>query len=290
MKLYDGRYEIFERLGEGGMSTVELALDHEQDRLVAVKRLLPHRLCDEFDLTTFRRESCVMRHLEGIRGVPRLLGTGEVDGCPYLVMEHVEGVGLGERVDSSQLDWVDSADLVARAALRVDAVHRAGYTHRDVKPANFLIDHAEEIWLIDFGIAERAHSEATAAESEFILGTPSFMAPERVDPSVCDRRDPRSDVYSLGVILYEFLAGRLPFEGGSETQILSRVDRIVPPPPHEVVPEIPLGISDVAVRAMAPLPLDRFPSARDLAAAIFQILIPVAAERYLLEARGSIAA
>lgn len=290
MKLYDGRYEILERLGEGGMSTVELALDHEQDRLVAVKRLLPHRLCDEFDLTTFRRESCVLRHLDGIRGVPRLLATGEVDGCPYLVMEYVEGAGLGERVDSGRLDWVDSADLVARAALRVDAVHRAGYTHRDVKPSNFIIDSREEVWLIDFGIAERSHSEATPEESDFILGTPSFMSPERVDASP-DRRDPRSDIYSLGVILYEFLTGQLPFDGGSETQILSRVDHLDPPPPHEVAPHVPRAISEVALRAMADCPHERFPSARDLAAAIFQILIPVAAERFLVGAgRAPIAA
>ncbi len=271
MRLFDDRFEILERLGEGAMATVELARDERTDDLVALKRLPAGGGWSGIERGMLERESIVLRELSETRGVPRLIASGEVEDRPYFAMEYLEGECLADRVGAGGLDWVEATVLAGQAALRVDEIHRAGYVHRDLKPSNLLLDPRGRIWILDFGIAVRANSPSTPEEEEFVLGTPAFIAPERIG-SVADGRDPRGDLYSLGVVLYELVTGRLPFDGPTPTQILSRAERLEAPPIREMVPRAPRALSDAARRAMAKRPHDRFATAGEFASALFGIL------------------
>lgn len=278
MELFDQRYELLEKVGEGGVATVHLAHDQMTGRLVALKMLHPALAEDALEHRYFEQE---FRNLAGLDlpGVPPALEFGRLGRLPYFTMKFIEGESLHDKSQDGRVDWASMAGLLGRAAMRLDAIHEAGIIHRDVKASNILIDRRGRPWWIDFGISCRAGARPIGEEEDLLIGTLPYLPPERVREPLCVS-DPRTDVYSLGIVFYRLLTGYLPFDSEVENELMLRIQYEDPRPPHEVPGrKVPRAISDVALRAMAKRPEERYPSAWEFAAAIGEVLIPLAAER-----------
>ncbi|MBI4615456.1 MAG: serine/threonine protein kinase [Planctomycetes bacterium] len=266
MEPHEERYEILEKLGEGGYATVHLAFDPQERVLVAVKRLRSCSAKDPVNVLYFLHEQQILSVLD-VRGVPRVSGMGESGGLPYFAMEFVDGATLEAHIRNHGLDRIDAAWLLFCVALLVHEIHEAGVVHGDLKPDNVLVDTAGNPWLVDFGAASVLSEAPRPEEDDLIVGTLAYISPEIVREGVRGR-SVRSDVYALGVMLYDILAGRLPFDGDSQTQILEEIETRDAPPLHEVVPGISRALSLVVMRALARRPADRYPSARHFARAL----------------------
>ncbi|MBI4616086.1 MAG: serine/threonine protein kinase [Planctomycetes bacterium] len=271
MESFDPRYRILEEVGQGGMSTVYRARDLRRGTEVAVKRLHPHLAGTGLELHLFHREYSILSRLD-VEGVPRVGEAGEWDGAPWFAMDLVEGRPLPDHALIEGQGREDEIWLIARASVVLSRVHGAGIVHRDLKPENVLVGRDGKVWLVDFGVAAFAGSPPHQDEEFFVIGTPAYLAPERTTArAVC--ADPRSDVWSLGVVLYDVLAGRAPYEADSGTEILRRVGRENPPPLDEVAPvPVPPALAGVAMRALSRRPEDRFATAGDFARALFAAL------------------
>ncbi len=277
MELFDQRYELLEKLGEGGLASVHLAQDMTSGRCVALKMLHPEASADSLELKFFEHEFRALSQLD-LPGVPRAYDFGRMGSLPYFTMQFVQGESMCERL-GSEPEWTAAASLLGRAALRLDGIHRAGFVHRDVKAANVLIDKAGRPWWIDFGIACPIHSAPFREEDELVVGTLPYLSPERVRLEMRVAH-PTADVYSLGVVLYRLLTGVLPFDGGHDAEIMLRIQYEEPRPPCEFPGrDVPRSISDVALQAMAKRPEERYQTAWDFAAAVGDVLMPIAAER-----------
>ncbi|MBI4616566.1 MAG: serine/threonine protein kinase [Planctomycetes bacterium] len=270
MRLFDAKYELLEKLGDGGTASIHLALSHDDGGLVVVKRLSPRLAQDALNLYYFRREYEVLSRL-AIPGVPKARAWGMVDGIPYFTMDYVAGEPLTDVVLKERLSWKEGVELLARAARILDAVHETGVVHGDVKPGNILVDEARNVYLIDFGASSKLGERPLPEEEEFIVGTPTYLSPELISGGP-GRRSRRSDIYALGVILYDLLTGRVPFDAESDTRILDRIEYADLVPPHEIALAIPRAISDVALHALARRPEERFASAREFAAALSEAI------------------
>ncbi len=251
-----GRYRVLRRLGAGAMGVVYLAHDPVLDRDVALK--LPRVPPDAPHLAErFVREGRAAARLHHPNICP-VYDAGESDGTPYLAMRYVAGAPLTAALPPP-LPPRQAADVVRRLALAVQGAHDQGVVHRDIKPANVLVpDGGYEPVLTDFGLARRLADDTRATEPGVVLGAPGYMAPEqaRGDP---DAVGPLSDVYSLGVVLYELLTGRLPFEGPSHA-VLDQVAHAEPPPPSQFRPGLDRALEGAVLRALAKRPEDRFAS------------------------------
>jgi eukaryotic-like serine/threonine-protein kinase len=209
-----GRYRIGALLASGGMGAVWAAHDLLLDRAVAVKVLGGALAGDGRAAERLRREARAAARLEH-PGIARVLDLGEHDGRPYLVMELLEGESLAARIDrAGPMPPGEAARVVAAVADALEAAHAAGVVHRDVKPGNVFLTSAGEVKVLDFGIAWCAHDAALTTGD--LLGTAAYLAPERV---LGHRATPAADVYALGVVLYELLAGHRPFEAHSEVEL-----------------------------------------------------------------------
>ena len=267
MEGFNSRYEIVREIGEGGMATVYLAIDRRSGQKVALKRLLERDDIDESDRRAFRREYRFLRTID-LPGVPRAYEWGEIDSTPYFTMEYVEGDPFGDGPMREGAGWARAAELLARAALRLHAIHQAGVVHRDVKPGNMIVDPDQEVWWIDFGISVSTDGDRPPRNDGTVVGTLPYLPPERLSRGG-PRREPRSDVYSLGVVLYELLVGHLPFEGTDEGRTMARIGVLRPSAPHVVASRsVPRSISEVAMRALSKRPAQRYPTARAFAEAI----------------------
>jgi type VI secretion system protein ImpC len=259
-----GRYRILGRAGAGGMGTVYKAHDPQLDRTVALKvpRLDPAQ----------DRGAAVQRFLREARAAARvrhahvcpIYDVGEQDGRPHVVMAYVEGPSLAQRLAGGRRfdDPRQAAALAREVAEALAAVHAHGITHRDLKPGNILLDPAGHAVLTDFGLAHPAGEEHLTL-SGTVLGTPAYMAPEQASGE-SERVGPASDLYSLGVVLYQMLTGRLPFDG-PVLAVLSRIQTEAPPPPSQLRPDLDLALEAMVLRAMARRPEDRYPDARAFA-------------------------
>jgi tetratricopeptide (TPR) repeat protein/predicted Ser/Thr protein kinase len=245
-----GRYEIVRELGLGGGGRVYLAKDPELGRPVAVK-ILDRGIAA--DLERFRREMAILAALRH-PNIVTIHDAGTEGGRPYYAMEYAEGRSLAEAKPPLP-EAVAILEAVARAC---HAAHEKGIVHRDLKPANILL--AERPLVADFGIAKMGDAELT--ETGQTLGTPHYMSPEQAEGRDVD---PRSDVYSLGVILYELMTGKRPFTGSGAFDIARKVMRDEPPAPRSLDPRLPRDLEIVTLRAMAKNPADRYPTAQALA-------------------------
>jgi WD40 repeat protein/predicted Ser/Thr protein kinase len=262
-----GRYRILRQLGEGGMGVVYLAHDSALDRQVALK--VPHFTArtNAAVLERFHREARAAATLQHPNICP-VFDVGARDGVHYLSMAYIEGQPLSALVRGSQgLPDARAACLVHKIALAMAEAHRHGIVHRDLKPSNIMINSAGEPVLMDFGLAQRAQpGEGRLTQSGMALGTPAYMPPEQIEGDH-EAIGPRSDVYSLGVILYELLTGKLPFRGQG-LALLSQILTKPPLPLKQARPGVHPRLAALCAKAMAKQPKDRFAGMTEMAAAL----------------------
>ncbi|MBK8903421.1 MAG: protein kinase [Anaerolineaceae bacterium] len=259
-----GRYQIKALLGRGGMAIVYLAFDPYMERRVAVKALLKDRQYDEGLRSRFKRESRMVASLNHPAIVP-VYDFGEEDEQPYLVMRYMEGGSLRERLRHAPLSLIEVATILNRIAPALDTTHAHNIIHRDLKPSNILFDNDGKAYLADFGLAKFAEGTyTTLTRNEGMVGTPAYMSPEQIRGQ--EHLDGRTDIYSLGVILFEMLAGRLPFAADSRFPIA--LMHLSDPVPDVYIynPILPKEISQIVIRAMAKSREERFATASALTA------------------------
>jgi len=275
--LFADRYRLERRLGVGGMATVQLAMDTRLERRVAVKLLAEHLAADSNFVSRFRREALAAARLIHPNIVQVFdFGTEEDSGRQYIVMEFVDGPSCAEILrELRRLEPGDAVSILTQSCRGLDYAHRNGVVHRDVKPGNLLRSRETgQVKLADFGIAKAAeHSDMTKAGS--VLGTAAYLSPEqaRGEPA-----GPAADLYALGVVSYQLLAGRLPFEAPSLTALARQQETTAPPPLHEVDPQIPRALSLVVARALERAPEDRFADAAAMEHALEESLRGIAPE------------
>ncbi len=262
-----GRYRLFDKLGQGNMGAVYRAHDTVLGRDVAVKLLQPELAAEPGFRERFRREAYAAGRLASPNIIP-IYETGEIDRRMYLVMPIVDGVDLKEVLRRDRaLSPQKAVRVVEQAAAALDAAHKAGLVHRDVKPSNLLMVGDDFVYLIDFGLVHEADAGRLTL-TNVAPGSPAYMAPERFDAGTDGKVvDARADVYSLACVLYECLTGRLPFSGGGVEGLAAAHRTGEPPRPSSIDPAIPAGFDRVIARGMAKEPDDRYQSAHELAVA-----------------------
>jgi serine/threonine-protein kinase len=261
-QLFDGRYEIQGPLGRGGMGMVYRARDKTLDETVAIKVLRPDFAQDPTMAARFRSEIKLARKVRH-RNVCAIHDYGEEKGLLYISMELVEGVDL-KRVlrERGALPFEEAFDVSIQVAEGLQAVHDAGIIHRDLKTPNIMVDPQKKARLMDFGIAKRQEGGGASTATGQVLGTPEYMSPEQARGQ---RVDFRSDVYALGVVIYEIFTGNVPFRG--ETPISTILKHLHDPPPIDTA-RVPDALRPVLRRALAKDPESRYSSAAVLADAL----------------------
>jgi serine/threonine-protein kinase len=263
--MFDGRYRILRKLGSGGMANVYLAEDEELGRRVAIKILNDRHANDDQFVERFRREA---KNAAGLShpNIVSIYDRGEAEGTYYIAMEYLEGRSLKERIVAEGPLPIASAIEIVRQILRaVGFAHRRQIVHRDIKPHNVLLvqdgpgDGDERFKVTDFGISRTATSQMTEAGS--IVGTAQYLSPEQARGAPVDQR---SDIYSVGIVLYELLTGQLPFTGETPLEIAMKHLSEIPKAPSELRPEIPTDLDMIVLRALAKDPADRFESADEM--------------------------
>ncbi len=279
-----GAYRVVRQLGAGGMGEVLLARQSSLpgvERLVVIKKVLPHLAKDPDFVRRFMDEARVASSLTH-GNIVQVYESGDIDGDYFMVMEYVDGPDLrdllgalrdrGERLPHALAlhILIEISKALAYAHDRRDAEgNLLGLVHRDVSPANILLAYDGQVKLTDFGVAKAA-ARMSLSMPGTLHGKVFYVAPEQILGEPCDAR---SDLFSLGVVAYEMLAGRRPFEGESEVMVIEQVRRCLPPPLAEVAPWVPADLAAVVARAMARLPSDRHESAEALQADLMRILI-----------------
>jgi serine/threonine-protein kinase len=258
-----GRYQVEAQIGAGGMAVVYRAEDIQLGRKVAVKVLHGQYAEDTEFVERFRREAKAAAQLQH-PGIVAVYDTGSWDGTWYIAMELLEGLTLKEKiVAEGRIAPAEAIDLTEQILRAVRAAHRDGIIHRDLKPHNVILDEDGRPKVTDFGIARRGASDMTATGS--ILGTAHYIAPEQAQGEVIT---PRTDLYAVGVVLYEMLTGRTPFEGDSAVSIALAHVNNEPRSPRSIVPAVSPALDAVVLRALAKRPSDRFADADAFLAAL----------------------
>ena len=255
----DGRYEIVEKIGEGGMSVVYKALDHRLNRFVALKVLKDELALDEDFLRRFHTESQAVAMLShpNIVAVYDVSRSSEVE---YIVMELIEGITLKQyMLRRGKLTWKEVLHFSAQIAKALSHAHSRGIIHRDIKPHNILILADSSVKVTDFGIARLTNLQDTLTNET--LGSVHYISPEQAKGGHIDAR---TDLYSLGVVMYEMLTGRLPFEGDSAVAVAIQHISSIPLMPREIDPEIPAGLEAITMKAMNPDLNARYQSADEI--------------------------
>jgi len=281
--LFDRRYRIMRKLGAGGMANVYLAEDQELGRRVAIKILNDRHAGDEQFIERFRREA---KNAAGLShpNIVSIYDRGEAEGTYYIAMEFLDGRSLKELILSRGPAPVSVAVDYARqilAALRF--AHRNGLVHRDIKPHNVLVDPEGHVKVTDFGIARAGASQMT--EEGSIIGTAQYLSPEQARGTQVDQT---SDLYSLGIVLYEMLTGEVPFSGDSPVEIAMKHLSAVPSPLREKRPDVPKSLELVVLRALAKDPAARYQTAEDMDADLERVARGLAVSRETEEAATTV--
>lgn len=268
-----GKYRLVEKVGQGGMAQVYRAYQPDLDRYVAVKVLHPHLLGDDDFVARFRREARAVAALEH----PHIVRVYDFDahrGVAFLVMEHLKGGSLktllrdldcrGELMDLQEVERI-----VGALADALDHAHRQGLVHRDVKPSNVILTDNDRPVLTDFGIARILEGSTAITESGGTLGTPAYMSPEQCKG---ETGDGRSDIYALGVLLYQFCTGRVPFDADTPYAVILKHISAPLPSPRSQRPGLPEAVERVILKAMAKEPDDRYQTAGEMGRALREAL------------------
>lgn len=256
-----GGYEIVGQIGQGGMATVYKAYHERLDRFVALKLMHTTFLQDEDFRARFQREARIVARLENQYIVP-IYDYNEHDNVPYLVMKHVAGMTLKRRVIKTGLTLYESYVFLSKIAEGIDYAHQQGILHRDMKPSNILIDGNDQPYITDFGLARIAEAGSSTISHDMMLGTPFYISPEQAQGS--KDLDSRTDIYSLGVILYELITGQVPFQADTPYAIVHGHIYTEPEPPSSKNPDLSEAIDRVLDKALAKNPQERYPTASAL--------------------------
>ncbi len=256
-KKLDGRYEIRELIGVGGMANVYHCYDTIDDREVAIKILKDEFLDNEDFIRRFKNESkaiAVLNHPNIVRVYDVSFG----DMIQYIVMEYIDGITLKEYIEmQGVLDWKETLHLTTQILKALQHAHENGIVHRDIKPQNIMLLQDGTIKVTDFGIA-RFSSNATRTMTEQAIGSVHYIAPEQARG---DKTDGKTDIYSVGVMMYEMLTGRLPFDADSAVSVALMQLQTTPKRPRQINPEIPAGLEEITIKAMQKSPESRYHSA-----------------------------
>jgi len=258
--LFADRYQIVEELGTGGMGRVYKVLDKELDALVVLKVLLPEVAADPETISRFRNELKLSREISH-KNVCRMFDLNMSKGTYYITMEFVDGESLKNIIlMTKKLSVATAIGITKQICEGLGEAHQHGVVHRDLKPGNIIIDRDGNVKILDFGLARSIETQGITATG-IIIGTPQYMSPEQVQEKTVDKR---SDIYSLGVLLYEMLTGQLPFDGDSPLRVALRHVKEKPTEPQEINPKIPQVVSRVILKCLAKEKEDRYQSTDEL--------------------------
>jgi serine/threonine protein kinase len=266
-----GRYHIIEPLGEGGMATVYKAFDTRLETDVAIKVIRTDRFTPEMlteALKRFEREAKSLARLTH-PNIVKVTDYGEYEGQPYLVMVYLPGGTLKDRLGKA-MPWSEAARTLIPIAHALDFAHQRGIVHRDIKPSNILITESGEPMLSDFGVAKIIGDEAVTGltGTGMAVGTPEYMAPEQVNAKTADGR---ADIYALGIVFYEMVTGRRPFQADTPLAVLFKHLTDPLPRPSEFVPDLPEAVENVLFKALTKKPEDRYQTMGEFAVALEKI-------------------
>ncbi len=268
MKKKVGNYQIFEELGKGGMSTVYLAIQKSLDRRVAIKELLPSLKTDTEMVERFKREakaSASMAH----EGIVNIFDFWHDRGSYYLAMEYLDGKDLGEVVETMGAVPIEATvTIVSKAADALHYAHQRGIIHRDVKSGNIFITEKGEVKLTDFGIAY-VPGKSPLTQPGIAIGTPEYMSPEQIRG---EKANPRSDIFSLGVVLYEMLTGKRPFGEDGDEEVIASVLGKKPKGPRKVNRKVPWRLHWLTMKCLRKKPEKRFQTMEDLTISLERFL------------------
>ncbi|MEY4752373.1 MAG: hypothetical protein RJA44_48, partial [Pseudomonadota bacterium] len=272
-----GRYQVIDKLGRGGMATVYKAHDPGIDRPIALKFLHASLCEDEEYRDRFLREARAAGGLSHPH-IVTVHDVGEIEGRPYMAMELVDGVPLSDLMTrGALLPITDVLEMGVQLAGALDYAHAHGVVHRDIKPGNILkLRHGNTIKVTDFGIAHVAEPGGPQTRVGDVLGTPQYMSPEQASGGVIDGR---SDLFSVGIVLYQLLTGSRPFEGESMIAVALKITREEPAPLTKLRPELPASVRRIIERCLAKAPERRYQSGRELAEALAKVLAELKEEQ-----------
>ena len=252
-------YRILAKLGAGGVGVVYKAEDTRLQRPVALKFLAPHLLEDEEHRARFLREARVIASLDH-PNIATIHEIDEVDGKRFLSMAFVDGQPLNRRIKAGALDLDEALDFAIQMARGLQSAHQKGIVHRDIKSANLMVTPGNQVKILDFGLAQvKERSDLTKTGAT--MGTAAYMSPEQAQGLPTDHR---TDIWSLGVVLYEMITGRLPFSGELEAAVAYAVVNSAHEPPSACRESLPLELDHVAAKALAKEPAARYQTIDDL--------------------------
>jgi serine/threonine-protein kinase len=262
------RYQVEARIGAGGMAEVYRGFDPVLNRTVAIKVLLPQMARDTSFVERFRREAQAAARLNQ----PNIVGvydTGADDGTQYIVMEFIEGRTLAEFMATGRRPTpVQAAEIAQKICAAIAAAHAQGVIHRDIKPGNVMITREGVIKVMDFGIA-RVLGPETAPQTSAVLGTASYLSPEQAQGGPVDAR---TDIYSLGAVLYELLTGRPPFTGDTPVAVAYKQVNETPAVPSSLNPDVPARLDAVVMKALSKNPSNRYQTADEFSADLARVI------------------
>jgi eukaryotic-like serine/threonine-protein kinase len=268
-RVFSDRYELTHLIARGGMAEVYRARDRLLDRPVALKVLFPELSVDRAFVERFRREAQAAAKLSHPNIVP-VFDWGEDAGSYFIVMEFVDGRPLSAVLrETGPLEPARAAGITTQVAAALASAHRHGVVHRDIKPGNVLITNDGQVKVTDFGIARAVNTEESLTQTGAVMGTATYFSPEQAEGIGVDAR---SDIYSLGVVLFEMLTGRPPFLGDTPVSVASKHVRDVPPMPRELLETVPVELEAVVMKAMAKQPEQRYQSAEEFRADLVRYL------------------
>lgn len=258
---FGDRYQIIEEIGQGGMGKVFKARDTELDITVALKMIKPHLSVDPQIVARFKRELLLAREILH-EHVIRIHDLGEVAGVKYISMNYIQGNSLQEIIQTTGKLTIEKAiDVTRQVCSALAAAHDKNIIHRDLKPQNIMIDKSGKAYVLDFGIARSVTAEPDTTQEGIVLGTPDFMSPEQIKGQ---KVNASTDIYSLGVIMYEMVMGKLPFVAKSAAELLQKHLMEPPIPPSRIDPQVPLHLEKIILRCLEKKQKDRYQSVQEI--------------------------